>query len=417
LAPGRWRRRRPFRVLRYVVVAGSVPLRVRAWRPSGVGWPSGTRAGCPCGSVALTELAAGRWPSPLSALTLAVPHSAVRLASAARSSRRVRVRWPGVHAPLGLGLSLEDTSEPPWAEAFRWRPVLPVRRPGWGRRAVRLCRWSVLPASSPSVTKVPSASSRRVEPAFLRPLSWWTRPARSALSSVPVRTCRRACSLAGACSLARCRPLRPTLTNSTPGCRRPVRRRRSTRGRGAGVLPVRGWPLSRPPESCRTPLMGFVWGFAPPSTSAACVHSRLAAVPVQAGCPADWACDASGLAPFVTAAASLRAFGPGLPVRDVFRPCRFSRLRRLAPHARRRLVASCSRPWGSPGCRQQRDPDPPHRFRPPRALRPGAWVPTASGAARTVFGTGACGGGSPPGRVPKLTTRWSGGPGCPPLLE
>lgn len=34
-----------------------------------------------------------------------------------------------------------------------------------------------------------------------------------------------------------------------------------------------------------------------------------------------------------------------------FRPCRFSRLRRLAPRMQCRSVAPCCRPWGSPGCR------------------------------------------------------------------
>jgi len=36
-----------------------------------------------------------------------------------------------------------------------------------------------------------------------------------------------------------------------------------------------------------------------------------------------------------------------------FRPCRFSRLRRLAPRTPCRSVAPCCRPWGSPGCRPQ----------------------------------------------------------------
>jgi hypothetical protein len=34
----------------------------------------------------------------------------------------------------------------------------------------------------------------------------------------------------------------------------------------------------------------------------------------------------------------------------MFRPCRFSRLRRLAPRMCCRSVAPCCRPWGSPGC-------------------------------------------------------------------
>jgi hypothetical protein len=46
--------------------------------------------------------------------------------------------------------------------------------------------------------------------------------------------------------------------------------------------------------------------------------------------------------------------------RVAFRPCRFSRLRRLAPRTWCRLVASCSRSWGSPG------------FCPPRARSPTA---------------------------------------------
>jgi hypothetical protein len=45
-----------------------------------------------------------------------------------------------------------------------------------------------------------------------------------------------------------------------------------------------------------------------------------------------------------------------------FRPCRFSRLRRLPPRAQCRSVAPCSRPWGSPGFqrRPRPRPGPPH---------------------------------------------------------
>lgn len=52
---------------------------------------------------------------------------------------------------------------------------------------------------------------------------------------------------------------------------------------------------------------------------------------------------------------------PGCHSRRSFRPCRFSRLRRLAPHTRCRSVAPCSRPWGSPGCRLRSDPGPSRR--------------------------------------------------------
>jgi hypothetical protein len=110
---------------------------------------------------------------------------------------------------------------------------------------------------------------------------------------------------------------------------------------------------------------------APPSTSAVCVRSQLAAVPdwrgvLRTGHAVRWAC-----APR-SAAASLRAFGPGQPDRDTFRPCRFSRLRRLAPHTRRRFVAPCSRSWGSPGCgwaRVGREATASSRLRPSHALR------------------------------------------------
>jgi len=46
-------------------------------------------------------------------------------------------------------------------------------------------------------------------------------------------------------------------------------------------------------------------------------------------------------------AAPLTPFGRDLPPPDSFRPCRSTRLRRLAPLERRGLVASRSRPWGS----------------------------------------------------------------------
>jgi hypothetical protein len=88
---------------------------------------------------------------------------------------------------------------------------------------------------------------------------------------------------------------------------------------------------------------------APPSTSAVRVRSQLAVVldwrgVLRTGHAVRRACAHR------SAATSLRAFGPGQPDRDIFRPCRFSRLRRLAPRTRRRSVAPCSRSWGSPGC-------------------------------------------------------------------
>jgi len=88
---------------------------------------------------------------------------------------------------------------------------------------------------------------------------------------------------------------------------------------------------------------------APPSTSAVRVRSQLAVVldwrgVLRTGHAVRRACAHR------SAATSLRAFGPGQPDRDTFRPCRFSRLRRLAPRTRRRSVAPCSRSWGSPGC-------------------------------------------------------------------
>jgi len=134
-------------------------------------------------------------------------------------------------------------------------------------------------------------------------------------------------------------------------------------------------PLSRPLEPCRTPLMGFVSKIAPPSTSIACVHSWLATVPAWQGVQRTGHALASALAS-TTAPASLRAFGPGMPIRCSFRPCRFSRLRRLAPHARCRSVAPCSRPWGSPGCRRLAGPFSAWSVGSVRALRraPPSWT-------------------------------------------
>jgi hypothetical protein len=78
---------------------------------------------------------------------------------------------------------------------------------------------------------------------------------------------------------------------------------------------------------------------------------------------------------------SLHRLRPGAASSRVpFRPCRFSRLRRLSPRVRCRFVAPCSRSWGSPGFR--RKPTPGSRFRPaeaefhrggPRCLHP--WRP------------------------------------------
>jgi len=101
--------------------------------------------------------------------------------------------------------------------------------------------------------------------------------------------------------------------------------------------------------------MGFVSKIAPPSTSSVCVHSGLAAVPARQGVQRTGHAIVSACACSI-ASASLLAFGPGLPLRGSFRPCRFSRLRRFSPHTRCRSVAPCSRSWGSPGCRQHLDP-------------------------------------------------------------
>jgi len=117
---------------------------------------------------------------------------------------------------------------------------------------------------------------------------------------------------------------------------------------------------------------------APPSTSNVRVRSQLAVVPAWRGVLRTGHA-VPGACALGSAATSLRAFGPGLRNQDTFRPCRFSRLRRLAPRTRCRFVAPCSRSWGSPGCglewsrRSQlqaarrdvpgRPPDCPHRWR------------------------------------------------------
>jgi hypothetical protein len=102
---------------------------------------------------------------------------------------------------------------------------------------------------------------------------------------------------------------------------------------------------------------------APPSTSNVCVRSQLAVVLARRGVLRTGHA-VFGACALPSAATSLRAFGPGLPHRDSFRPCRFSRLRRLAPRTRCRSVAPCSRSWGSPGCKL----DPPSHAAPRTAL-------------------------------------------------
>jgi hypothetical protein len=72
------------------------------------------------------------------------------------------------------------------------------------------------------------------------------------------------------------------------------------------------------------------WGcpkIAPSSTYASSVHSRVRSVRRKR-----------------LSSLTLR---PGLPSPGSFRPCRSTRLRRFPPLERRRLVASCSQPWGS----------------------------------------------------------------------
>jgi hypothetical protein len=126
--------------------------------------------------------------------------------------------------------------------------------------------------------------------------------------------------------------------------------------------------------------------FAPPSTSNAHVHSRHATGLARARCPRILRGGPADTCSRPASPCTGRVRRPG-PLPDValcehssfrahlrpelararvaVRPCRFSRLRRLAPRARCRSVAPCCRPWGSPG------------FRPPRAGRPG---PPTTGA-------------------------------------
>jgi hypothetical protein len=100
--------------------------------------------------------------------------------------------------------------------------------------------------------------------------------------------------------------------------------------------------------------------FAPPSTSMVHVHSGHATGPAQTGCPPAWACPGfllrRGAAPVTrTSVFPLLGVLPALQLpcassarachaRVPFRPCRFSRLRRLAPCSWCRSVAPCCRP-------------------------------------------------------------------------
>ena len=115
-----------------------------------------------------------------------------------------------------------------------------------------------------------------------------------------------------------------------------------------------GHPKMVSGESCRTPLMDDS-KIAPLSTSAARVHSQCSIVP-----------DRTGFLPKQAHSCSVqlsrgRAVGgmshdfiehlrpEPAKARVLFRPCRFSRLRRLAPRAQCRSVAPCSQLWGPPG--------------------------------------------------------------------
>jgi hypothetical protein len=134
----------------------------------------------------------------------------------------------------------------------------------------------------------------------------------------------------------------------------------------------------------------------PPSTSAARVHSQrggFEALPngVQ-WAEANWsALKRLGLEAFAPCPRPTLLRSEPATARIPFRPCRFSRLRRLSPHTRCRFVAPCSRSWGSPGfklalalCSGDRQAD--ARFFPEgqRCLHP--WRPT--GESRPPLGGG-----------------------------
>lgn len=122
-------------------------------------------------------------------------------------------------------------------------------------------------------------------------------------------------------------------------------------------------------ESCRTPLMGGLKESPSVDMGAACplparrrprpngVPTEVDRLPSPVLSPA-WR-GPGGPVPLQPASKTFddgRGFPahlrPGVATpRVLFRPCRFSRLRRLAPRMPCRSVAPCCRPWGSPGCR------------------------------------------------------------------
>jgi hypothetical protein len=222
-----------------------------------------------------------------------------------------------------------------------------------GRSTSAARQGAVLPGEQPvgrcptvtEVTASPTRGPAGVVPAFSA-ADARCRPKPAALTCCPVAlhavsTAEAVVRLASPCRASStprtpCDP--PSERASWGGRSHPTRR-----GRWAGLNEeVSG-------ESCRTPLMDDS-KIALPLTSAARVYSQCSIVPDRTGSLPKQACVGSVQPSRRTAVGGHRHDVSGhlrpelAKARVLFRPCRFSRLRRFAPRAQCRSVAPCSQP-------------------------------------------------------------------------
>jgi hypothetical protein len=332
--------------------------------------PSGTGARC------ITEVllrgardgGAGRWPSPRSVLALAVLSPVPLTCTVFPVALPALSRWgstpPGLRLLHGLCRHLPHPAVPQGVPSVRVhaRPLLVQRLAG------RSCHPSsatsedaVLPEEQPlSRCLVPSSRGSGSEPDAWSGWRW------SGCFDLPVLPKQGG------------RSVDPGIVDSSRAARPS-----SAAVVGEASFPdwlrltgvVRGRPLRAcHVESCRTSLMGGL--------------KDCPSIDIRRACPLPAHCRPRP--DEVLTEVSIYGFAVCLrpeaaKPRVSFRPCRFSRLRRLAPRKRCRSVAPCCRPWGSPGCRLPTHPVPARASTCCRGARPGPVASTRVGRRGSIL--------------------------------
>jgi hypothetical protein len=160
-----------------VPLSGSVPS-----QPSGVDWPSGTCARCPLGVRGAHRGERGSLAFPAARRDLHLSALAGGLVFADASSRPAQLVRAGGYAPHGLGLSLEDTSEPSAGRSPSTAPLGPTlpKERGAGGADARSDLFDVQ-FSSGLLTRPIARCARARRRVVWRPrsptaVSWWTHP-------------------------------------------------------------------------------------------------------------------------------------------------------------------------------------------------------------------------------------------------